>query len=100
VVHDFELARFDWRLLDLVIASLRMPPAMQDVFVAAYRGEGDLAHAELRTLPWMWRYHLLSGAVRSWQMFRELGGPARLSTARSRVVRVEAGPGDVLTQWQ
>ena len=100
VVHDFELARFDWRLLDLVIASLRLPPAMQDVFVAAYRGTSDLARAELRTLPWMWRYHLLSGAIRSWQMFRELGGPARLSTARSRLVRVEAGPSDVLAQWQ
>lgn len=100
LVHDFELARFDWRLLDVVIASLRMPPAIQDTFIAGYRQVSDLSREELRILPWLWRYHLLSGAVRSWRMFQELGGPARLTTARARLLRAEAGPGEALARWR
>jgi len=100
VVHDFELARFDWRLLDIVIASLRLPPARQGAFIAGYRQAGDLPSAELRLLPWLWRYHLLSGAIRSWERYREIGGQARAATARARLVRVESGPGEVLEQWQ
>lgn len=99
VVHDFELARYDWRLLDLVIASLRLRPELQAALIAGYRAEGDIPRDELRLLPWLWRYHLLSGAVRSWSAFGELGGPARLSTARARLVRATAGPSAVLTQW-
>jgi len=100
VVHDFELARHDWRLLDLVIASLRLPPTHQDALIEGYRQEGDLPLAELRLLPWLWRYHLLAGAIRSWQLYGEIGGPARLATARARLVRVESGPGEVLERWQ
>jgi Ser/Thr protein kinase RdoA (MazF antagonist) len=99
VVHDFELARFDWRLLDVVIASLRQLPVHQDTFIDAYRREGDLPTSELRLLPWLWRYHLLSGAIRSWHLYVEIGGRARLATARARMVRVESGPGAVLEQW-
>jgi len=100
VVHDFELARYDWRLLDLVIACLRLPPDLQDALIAGYRESGDLPSPELQLLPWLWRYHLLSGVIRSWQVYGELGGRARLTTARVRLVRADAGPGLVLTRWQ
>lgn len=99
VVHDFELARYDWRLLDLVIASLRLRPDLQAALIAGYRTEVDVPHDELELLPWLWRYHLLSGAVRSWYTFGEMGDPARLSTARARLVRATAGPSAALTQW-
>ncbi len=98
VVHDFELARYDWRLLDIVIASLRLPAELQAAFIAGYRGEGELPDRELDLLPWLWRYHLLSGAVRSWHAYSELGGEARLSTARTRLVRADAGPGEALAR--
>ena len=98
VVHDFELARYDWRLLDIVIASLRLPPDQQSAFIAGYREAGDLPDRELDLLPWLWRYHLLSGAVRSWHVYSELGGEARLSTARTRLVRADAGPGEALAR--
>jgi Ser/Thr protein kinase RdoA (MazF antagonist) len=100
VVHDFELARYDWRLLDLVIASLRLRPELQATFIAGYRTEGAIPDAELALLPWLWRYHLLSGAVRSWQVYGDLGGPARLSTARARLLRAAAGPSEALTRWR
>jgi len=99
VVHDFELARYDWRLLDLVIASLRLRPELQAALIAGYRTGSDIADAELRLLPWLWRYHLLSGAVRSWHVYGELGSPARLATARARLLRAAAGPSAALTQW-
>jgi Ser/Thr protein kinase RdoA (MazF antagonist) len=99
VVHDFELARYDWRLLDLVIASLRLRPELQAALIAGYRTGSDIADVELRLLPWLWRYHLLSGAVRSWHVYGELGSPARLATARARLLRAAAGPSAALTQW-
>lgn len=94
VVHDFELTRYDWRLLDIVIASLRLTPAQRGALIAGYRQEGDLPDRELDLLPWLWRYHLLSGAVRSWHVYSELGGEARLATARKRLLRADSGPGE------
>jgi Ser/Thr protein kinase RdoA (MazF antagonist) len=98
VVHDFELARHDWRLLDIVIASLRLTPAQRGSFIAGYREEGDLPDRELDLLPWLWRYHLLSGAVRSWHVYSELGGEGRLATARTRLVRADSGPAEALAR--
>jgi Ser/Thr protein kinase RdoA (MazF antagonist) len=96
VVHDFELSRYDWRLLDLVITFGRVAPPNQAAFVAGYRTTRPLPSEEFAVLPVLWRFHLLSGAVRSWERFSELGGAERLVTARRRVAAAEAGPDQAL----
>ncbi len=99
VVHDFELARLDRRLLDLVIASVRLMPENHAVFLSGYREEHELPETELALLPALWRFHLLSGAIRSWHGYTVFGGTDRLLTARSRIAAVEAGPTGVIAQW-
>ncbi len=96
VVHDFELSRYDWRLLDLVITFGRVAPRNQAAFVSGYRTTRVLSPVEFAVLPVLWRFHLLSGAIRSWERFSELGGAERLVTARGRVAAVEAGPDHAL----
>ena len=89
VVHDFELARLDWRLLDLVIAASRLAPARRGAFMAGYRETNELPGAEIDVLPALWRYHLLTGAVRSWYGYSEFGNVDRLATARARIIEAE-----------
>lgn len=97
-VHDFELARFDWRLLDLVIAGLRAPVGPRRWLVEGYREVVELTPTEERHLTDLVRYHLLGGAVRSWEGYRALGGDERLRTARIRVERLRSDP-STLEAW-
>lgn len=89
LVHDLELARRDWRLLDIASTFVRMRSAHQAAFIAAYRTTNELPVDELALLPLVLRHHLLTGVIRSWQAYREQGGVGRLVTARSRIESVE-----------
>jgi Ser/Thr protein kinase RdoA (MazF antagonist) len=99
LVHDFELARLDWRLLDLVMTLPRLTPDAQRQFVAGYRTTNDLDGKELKLVPDLWRYHQLTGSMRSWYGYTELGGEQRLLSARTRVSRAQEGPTRGLAQW-
>jgi hypothetical protein len=96
-VHDFELARRDWRLVDVVETISPMPPEQARHLLDGYRFEAGGEPQDWRRLTEMWEYHRLGGAVRSWQSYAERGDPGRLAAARVRVEEadriVETGVG-------
>jgi Ser/Thr protein kinase RdoA (MazF antagonist) len=87
---DFELARLEWRLSDLVSCLSRFryaegPYDFESIgwFVAAYDAELPLSDDEWRLFPLVWRFYKLQGAVQYWSSYFETGGPARkLAAAR------------------
>lgn len=87
---DFELARLEWRLSDLVscLSRFRYGAGQYDFqsirwFVAAYDAEFALSDAEWRLLPQVWQFYKLQGAVQYWSSYFETGGPLRkLAAAR------------------
>lgn len=81
---DFELARIEWRLSDLVscLSRLRYGAGAYDFaslrrFMAAYDAAYPLSAAEWRLLPLAWQHYKLQGAVQYWGSYFETGGPAR-----------------------
>ena len=84
-VHDFELARRDWRLVDIVETLANIPQMARAPFLAGYRAELGERPADWMLLGEMWEYHRLSGAVRSWESYATRKDPARLAVARRRV---------------
>ncbi|MEM7286254.1 MAG: phosphotransferase [Actinomycetota bacterium] len=85
LVHDLELARVDWPVLDVAMALLRLRPELRSVFLEAYRTTTAIPDADLELLDVVTRYHLLTGAVRVWEAFGRTGNADRLAKARSRV---------------
>lgn len=87
---DFELARLEWRLSDLVscLSRFRYGEGSYDFesirwFVTAYDREQPLSDDEWRLFPLVWRFYKLQGAIQYWGSYFETGGPARkLSAAR------------------
>lgn len=96
-IYDFELARTDVRLVDLVIVLGRLGSDAPR-FLERYRARVPDVSGELRSLPAVWRYHRLCGAVRSWDNHARLGETRRLHAATARldeaaeIARGEAGP--------
>lgn len=88
-VHDFELARLEWRLIDLVLVLSRLPFARSPYFMAAYQTAYPLSSDEWHFLPQVWQFYKLQGAVQSWYTFFERGGSARLASARERVQQAD-----------
>lgn len=87
VIHDFELARVDWALIDLISGLSRWRPASAAAFLAGYRDAvGPRGKEELARLDQVWRHYRLCGAIQSWHTFVNAGDPRRLATARMRVV--------------
>lgn len=94
---DFELARLEWRLSDLVscLSRLRYGAGAYDFqsigwFVAAYHAELPLSAEEWRLLPEVWRFYKLQGAVQYWSSYFETAGPARkLASARDAIEQAE-----------
>jgi Ser/Thr protein kinase RdoA (MazF antagonist) len=84
-VHDFELARRDWCLVDVVETISPMPPERAHHLLDGYRSEADGEPKDWQWLAEMWEYHRLGGAVRSWKSFSERGDIDRLAAARARV---------------
>ena len=90
VVHDFELARIEWRAIDVIIVLSRLSEDHGRAFLAAYRTALDLTPEELHHLGEVWQYYRLRGAVQSWNSFVQMGGGRRLETARRRVEEADA----------
>lgn len=85
VVHDFELARLEWRLSDLVIALSRLDVNTRRTFLAAYQSVNPMEERERRLLPLVWQAYMLQGAIRSWNNYFELDGGRRLEKACARM---------------
>ncbi len=96
VVHDFELAHYDFRFTDLVIAAQRVPRALRSALVEGYTSVIDLSSGERQLHAALTTYYLLGGALRSLERYAVLGGRERLATARRRVERAFAGTGTTL----
>lgn len=84
-VHDFELARLEWRLVDLVTVLSRLDFESSRHFMAAYQSEYPLSAEEWQCFPYVWQYYRLRGAVQYWHNHFHLGGDRRLAAARQRV---------------
>lgn len=99
-VHDFELARLEWRLVDLVGALSRLDFANSQVFMTAYQAEFPLTPDEWRLFPQVWEYYRLRGAVQYWHNYFELGGGDRLAGARKRWQQAERAAEQTSRLWQ
>lgn len=94
---DFESARLEWRLRDLVncLGRLRYDSSEFDVqsichFMAAYQAIYPLHAVEWQWLPQVWRFCKLEDAVKYWNSYFETAGPARkLFSARKAVQQAE-----------
>jgi Ser/Thr protein kinase RdoA (MazF antagonist) len=90
---DFELARLEWRLSDLVscLSKLRNRKGEYDMesaaeLLAAYQGENPVSDEEWRWFPLVWKHYKLAKAVQYWSSYFETNGPAhKLSLARDAV---------------
>jgi Ser/Thr protein kinase RdoA (MazF antagonist) len=97
---DFELARLDWRINDLisVLGKHRYSNGRHDresmaAFLAAYTAELPLDTDEQRLFPEAWRSYKLRAAVQYWRSFFETGGPVRkLESALDSIAQADAAP--------
>jgi Ser/Thr protein kinase RdoA (MazF antagonist) len=99
VVTDFELARRELRLIDLVIVLSRTPHKDAEAFLSAYIDETSVSSDEWRQLANVWRYYRLTGAVQSWSNHFAHGGVDRLRTARARLAEAEWAETEVVRRW-
>lgn len=102
VVHDLELARVDWRMVDLAGSISRLRADAGRAFLEGYRRMSPAAAADFSVLPLVWEHYRLCGAIQSWHTYTELGDPSRLATARRRLaeavrLRDEGPPGWIPT---
>jgi Ser/Thr protein kinase RdoA (MazF antagonist) len=98
-VHDLELARLERLLLDLVVVLSRSPVRYGRIFLAGYDDVHRVTAEDVEVLPDLWQHYRLSGAVRSWANHRQLGGDARLETARRRVGEVARVAREGVAAW-
>lgn len=94
---DFETARIEWRLSDLVSALSRLRygngqynfESIQS-FVAGYQAVYPLSAEEWELLPAVWRFHKLRSALIYWNSYFETGGPVdKLLNARDAVAQAD-----------
>lgn len=85
VVHDFELSRVDWRMIDLVGGLSRWRADAGRAYLEGYLQASPGSIGDLAMLPVVWEHYRLCGAIQSWHTFRELGDPGRLETAKRRL---------------
>jgi len=94
---DFELARLEWCLSDLVsaLSRLRFKNGAYDFqsmqfFMKGYLGEYPLSAEEWQLLPRVWRFYKLQSAVQYWNSYFETSGPTRkLISARDAVSQAD-----------
>jgi len=87
---DFELARLEWRLSDLVscLSKLRTRKGAYDMesveqLLAAYQQESPIGDEEWRWFPLVWKHYKLAKAVQYWSSYFETDGPVhKLSLAK------------------
>ncbi len=99
-VHDFELSRVEWRLVDLVTVLSRLDYRKCRVFMSAYQEAYSLTPEEWQYLPLVWQYYRLRGSVQSWNNYFEVGNRSRLVTARERVIEAEQVPAYKTWLWK
>jgi Ser/Thr protein kinase RdoA (MazF antagonist) len=100
VLHDLELARRAWRLVDLVIVLSRLSGNGARAFIGGYDSQAHLPGSELLHLAEVWEYYHLTGAIRSWSNYTRCGGAQRLVTASQRLSRAQRAPGEALAPWR
>jgi len=88
-VHDFELTRIEWRLIDLVTVLTRLDFKRSRVFMAAYQGEYAITSEEWQVFPLVWQYYRLRGSIQYWHNYYEIGNWQRLKAACDRVTQAE-----------
>lgn len=98
-VLDFELARIDLKLIDLVRMLSRQKRYAGRSFAAGYRSSSRISLDEWRLLPEVWEFYRLSGAVRSWRLGKEMGDPRRLATAQNRINEADWISENRLAPW-
>ncbi len=94
---DFELARIEWRLSDLVsvVGKFRFTSGSYDLdsitrFLRAYHSEFPIPAEEWQWMPRVWKYYKLTKAVQYWLSFFETNGPARkLESARDEILQAD-----------
>jgi Ser/Thr protein kinase RdoA (MazF antagonist) len=99
VVTDFELARRELRLIDLVIVLSRVATEHGAAFLDGYREQTSIADEEWAQLANVWQYYRLTGAIQSWRNHSTHGGDGRLATARRRVAEAEWAATQVAPRW-
>ena len=103
-VHDFELARLEWRLVDLVIILTRLAPPQRRIFMAAYQSKYPVTPLEWHLWPHVWQYYRLRGAVQYWHTYFEQGDKQssafRLAGAQNRVREAEWALENKSKLWQ
>jgi Ser/Thr protein kinase RdoA (MazF antagonist) len=85
ILHDFELSRLDWRLIDIVTVLSRVEARLAGAFLEGYEDVAGLPGAEWRSRSDVWQFYRLCGAVQSWYTYARFGDGRRLATARGRV---------------
>ena len=94
---DFELARLEWRLSDLVSCLSRFrygkgPYDFESIrwFMEAYTAVYPLGNEEWQHIPQVWRFYRLQAAVQYWNSYFETNGPTRkLISARDAVAQAD-----------
>ncbi len=81
---DFELARLEWRLCDLVscLSKLRYGQGNYDfesitAFMNGYQREFPIDDEEWQYFPQVWQFYRLMGAVQYWKSYFDTNGPIR-----------------------
>ncbi len=81
---DFETARLEWRLSDLVsaLSRLRFRDSRYDfetmsAFLSAYQTEYPIGKEEWGWLPKVWRFYKLRSSLIYWNSYLDTGGPVR-----------------------
>lgn len=100
IVHDFELARLEWRLIDLVIILSRLEFAQSRTFMAAYAAQYPLTAEEWDLLPQVWQYYRLRGAVQYWHNHFAMNGRSRLNAAQQRIQEADWALENRAQLWQ
>lgn len=92
-VIDFELARREWRLVDIVAVLSRIGLQDGKIFFRAYQAACNqylpITDDEWRFLADVWEMYRLRGAIQYWYTFDQQGGRRRLAAARERIKEAE-----------
>jgi Ser/Thr protein kinase RdoA (MazF antagonist) len=91
VLHDFELARTEWRLTELAMVHVRLRAmSAREALTEAYFQRSDI-DAERSALPTVIDWYLLSSAVYAWDRFSVRQDASRLGVARRRAEQALTG---------